>query len=133
MTDIKGLTLGDLFSRLHSAISDFVRTMEETVRADREVDTSEIKTLREHIRERLGKNENVEDNRKMLKVLDLFATNSAVIELVRLDAEDWLKFIDDIEKGMEQKLATGNLTEDELGEIKQMQRLTAEIKAIIRK
>lgn len=132
-SDVVSLSLGDLIRRLHNAIMDFVGAIDETIRQDRSVSAQEIRTLRDHIRQRIQANESPEDNKQLLKILDLFSSNSAVIELIREDAEDWLKFLDDIEKGVEQKLASGNLTGDELGEIKQMQRLTAEIKAIIRK
>ncbi len=128
-----GLSLGDLISRLHSAILDFVNTIDETLRQNGELGMSDIRSLRDHIRVRLQKNEDIEDNKKLLKVLDLFATNKAVMELVREDAEEWLMFLDDIEKGLSQKAQSGALTKDELEDMERMRSLTREIRELIRK
>ncbi len=133
MADIKGLTIGDLLTRLHRAILDFIETIEQTIKEDRQVDTREIRELREHIRERLQRNEDIEDNRKLLKVLDLFASNRAVMELVKEDAEDWMRFIDDIEKGMRGKEASADITEREMREINDIRRLTGEIREVLRR
>ena len=132
-SDVVGLSLGDLIRRLHNAIMDFIGAIDETIRQDRSVSAQEIRTLRDHIRQKLQANESPEDNKQLLKILDLFSSNSAVIGLVREDAEDWLKFLDDIEKSMERKGESGSLSEDERKELMDIKRLTGEIKAVLRK
>ncbi len=131
--DLIELSLGNLIRRLHNAIVDFIGAVDETIRRDRSVSVDEIRTLREHIRQKLQRNDEIEDNMQLLKVLDLFSSNSAVIELIREDAEDWLKFLDDIEKSMEHKGKGGNLSDDERKELADIRRLTGEIKVMLRK
>ena len=130
---IRNLSLGELLSKLHSAILDFVETIDETIEHDRGVSASDIRQLRDHIASKIEKKEDVADNQKLLKVLDLFATNSAVIELVREDAEDWLRFLDSIEKGIEQKGGTTELKKEEIKEINDIRELTSQIRELIRK
>ncbi|MCL4379652.1 MAG: hypothetical protein M1160_03495 [Candidatus Marsarchaeota archaeon] len=132
-SDVVSLSLGDLIRRLHNAIMDFVGAIDETIRQDRSVSVQEIRTLRDHIRQRIQANESPEDNKQLLKILDLFSSNSAVIELIREDAEDWLKFLDDIEKSMERRDQSGSLSDYERKELMDIKRLTGEIKAILRK
>lgn len=131
--DLKHLSLGELFSRLHRAIVDFVDTLDETIEDNRQVGAGDIRELRQHISERLGKNEEIDDNKKLLKVLDLFANNSAIMELVREDADDWLDFIEAIEKQIQEKGDAGKLTKEELADIDKIKEMTSQIKAMIRK
>ncbi len=133
LDDLKSLSIGDLFSKLHRAIVDFIETIDETIEEDRQVGMGDIRALREHINQRLQKNEEIDDNKKLLKVLDLFASNSAIIELVREDADDWLDFIETIEKRIQEKGDTGGLTGEELDDIEKLKALTQRIKAVIRK
>ena len=131
-SDVRGLSIGDLLSRLHSAILGFVGTLGETLSINSQVSTADIRELREHIRGRLQRNEDITDNQKLLKVLDLFATNKAVLELTREDADEWLRFIEDIERGLSSKESSGSLSKDEANEFASMRRLTSEIKTLIR-
>ncbi|HUC38528.1 MAG TPA: hypothetical protein VL944_00150 [Candidatus Acidoferrum sp.] len=132
MPDIKELTIGDLLARLHSAIVEFVGTVGSIVKQDREVSMGDIRELRNDIKERLQRNEKIDENKKLLKVLDLFTSDSAVLELVKEDAEEWLSFIDHIEKSMEQKGAYKDLTSDERAELERIKKTTSDIKALIR-
>ncbi len=131
--DLKSLSISDLFSKLHRMISDFIETIDETIRDNRQIGLDDIKSLRAHITSRLQKNEDIEENKKLLKVLDLFATNKAVMELIRADADDWLDFLEAIKKRLEQKGDESDLTREELQDIEKAKKLTQEIRAMIRK
>lgn len=132
-SDATGVSFGSLIERFHRAIVDFVGAIDETIKQDRSVGAHEIRQLRDHIQQRLQNNESPDDNKQLLKVLDLFVSNSAVIELIREDAEDWLRFLDDIEKSIEQKSHGEGLSDDELKELRDIKRLTGEIKELMRK
>ncbi len=132
-SDLKSLSMGELFSKLHNAIANFVETLDETIEENRQVGADEIRALRGHISERLQRNEEIDDNKKLLKVLDLFASNSAIMELVREDADDWLDFIETIEKRIREKGTEQGLAKEELEDIEKMKALTKQIKAMIRK
>jgi len=87
--------------------------------------------LRTHINYKLGKKEEVYDNQKLLKLLNLFSEDKAVLEIVREDAEEWLELLNAIEENI-----TGGgrkLTQSERREVKQIGELTSQIKHLIRK
>jgi benzoyl-CoA reductase/2-hydroxyglutaryl-CoA dehydratase subunit BcrC/BadD/HgdB len=88
--------------------------------------------LREHISERLKRNEDIEDNKKMIQILDLFKKNSLIMELAKEDVEKWLAFFDAIEQKLEENNGV-KLTEKELNDINQIKRLTKDLKEMIRK
>ncbi len=131
MKDIKGLSLDSLFGRLHQLMVNLVSDMESVIQDNREVNMDEIKELRTHINYKLGKKEEVYDNQKLLKLLNLFSEDKAVLEIVREDAEEWVELLDAIEANM-----TGGgrkLTQSEKREVKQIGELTSQIKQLIRK
>lgn len=131
--DIKGMSLGQLLNRLHEAIVDFIETLDNTIESNRKVNTNEIRELRGHILERLQKNEDVSDNKKLIEVLDLFSTESVIMELIREDSEEWLDFIETIEERMRERGESSELAHEELADIERIKELTAQIKAIMRK
>ncbi|MCL4389261.1 MAG: hypothetical protein M1528_00845 [Candidatus Marsarchaeota archaeon] len=131
--DIKGMSLGQLLNRLHEAIVDFIETLDNTIESNRKVNTNEIRELRGHILERLQKNEDVSDNKKLIEVLDLFSTESVIMELIREDSEEWLDFIETIEERMRERGESSELAHEELADIERIKELTAQIKAILRK
>jgi uncharacterized Fe-S cluster-containing protein len=130
--DLKGFSLSQLLAKLHGAILELIDAMGSAIKQNNKINSEEIEQLREHIVDRLRKNEEIEDNMKLIQILDLFKKDSAVMELVNEDAEDWLDFINTIEERLKRG-PDDELEEDELRDIEQIKRLTGEIKAIIRK
>ncbi len=64
-------------------------------------------------------------------MLDLFATDKAVLEIIREDADEWIQLLESIENNI--KGGSGEITPKEEEEIKQIGKLTSEIKTLIRK
>jgi len=129
---LTNLTLDDLLGKLHSALVNFVRDVEEMVEENKVLSVEDIRELRHHIQQRLDNREEITDNQKLLTMLDLFVTDSAVMEIIREDAEDWIKLLEDIEDNIKGR-AGKQLTPDEKEEMKKVGELTAQIKALIRK
>ncbi len=94
------LRIGQLFSKLHNSIRRFSSDASRMVEKNEEVNTDTINELRDSITERLGNNENIDENKALLKTLDLLLTDKAFIRLVRDDAERWLGFLDAIEESL---------------------------------
>ncbi len=130
LDDIKNLSFNDLLSKLYRAVIDFVETVDEAIEADKQITLDEIKQLRSTLINRINERRDVAENEKLLKVLNLFATNAAVLELVRDDADEWLKFIDTIEKRINKDKDVSPEVRDEMEEIK---RLTTQIKDTLRR
>jgi len=129
--DIKSLSLDGLFTKLHGLMVNLVKDLDSVLQDNTDVDIGSVKVLREHITERLTKNEEIQDNQKILKLLNLFSEDKAVLEIIREDAEEWVELLNAIEANIR---GNGiNLTEREQDEIKQIRRLTTEIKSMIRK
>jgi len=124
------LSIDNLFSKLHNMMRDLVRDIDSVIQDNREIGMGDIRELRDHINHRLSKKEEIEDNQKILKLLNLFSEDKAVIEIIREDAEEWVQLLESIEENMK---LSGNLTPKEKEEVKEIKRLTTEIKAMIRK
>lgn len=131
MLDGVNLSIGSLFGKLHEAIVSFVANLNDLVEENREVPLSEIRELREHIKQRLNSNESIDDNQKLMKLLDLFSTDKAVIELVRDEAQDWLDMLEAIENSFPKDRS--QLTQGQRDEIRKVEVLTSQVKALIRK
>ena len=125
------LTLDSLLGKLHSALVNFARDVEEMIEENKALTVEDIRELRRNIQQRLDRNEEITDNRKLLAMLDLFATDKAVLEIIREDAEDWIKLLEDIEDNIKGK--AGKLTPDERAEMKEISKLTSNIKELIRR
>ena len=128
--DLKDSTLDSLFGKLHGLMVNLVKDVDSVLEDNKEVSMDGIRTLRDHINYKLGKKEEIQDNERLLKVLNLFSEDKAVIEIIREDSEEWVKLLDAIEDGLEKG---GAMTSREQNEIKQIRRLTGEIKQLIRK
>lgn len=131
LDDIRTLSLNNLISRLHDAVVEFVKNVGSIVQENKELAMSDIRDLREHISRKLANNEEVADNKKLLKLLDLFATDKAVLELIKEDAEEWVGMLEAIEERLESR--GENITKGERREIDEINRLTSEIKRLARK
>jgi transcriptional regulator of heat shock response len=129
--EVRELSLDSLFERLHRLMSNLVKDIDSVIEDNKEVGMADVRELREHISTRLNKKEEIKDNEKLLKLLNLFSEDKAVLEIIREDAEEWVDLLDAIEESIR---ATGlPLTNSEQNEIKEIKRLTAEIKSLIRK
>ena len=49
---------------------------------------------------RLNSNEDIEENKTLIKVLDLFVTDKSFLRMIKDDSEEWLEFLDVIEKNL---------------------------------
>lgn len=129
--EIRELSLDGLFDKLHKLMSSLVGDVESVIEDNKEVGMSDIRDLREHISERLSKKEEIQDNEKILKLLNLFSEDKAVLEIIREDAQEWVELLEAIEQNI--RSSGVDLTPRERNEIKEINRLTTEIKGLIRK
>lgn len=129
--DIKNLSLDSLFAKLHSLMVNLVQDIDNVIEDNKEAGMQSIRDLREHISYKLSKNEEIQDNQKLLKLLNLLSEDKAVLEIIREDAEEWVELLNAIEDNIR---GSGiNLTKREQQEIKEIRKLTGEIKQLIRK
>lgn len=131
LIDSLGITIDSLIGKLHSMLANFASDIEDMIEENEAVTVDDIRTLREKIQERLDRNEEITDNQKLLTMLDLFATDKAVLEIIREDADEWIQLLESIENNI--KGGSGEITPKEEEEIKQIGKLTSEIKTLIRK
>ena len=125
------MTLSNLFGSLHESMLGFIKGLDDLISENKNVTFTDIKALREHIKGRLDDKEEITEKHKLLKLLDLFSTDKAVIELMKDEAEEWLGLLEAIETSIENQ--DRELTVKEKEEIEKIRRLTAEIKGMIRK
>ena len=128
---IKNLSLGGLFESLHQSMLSFVGSLDSLIEENKEMSLEDIKTLRAYIKEKLAGDEEITDKQKLLRLLDLFSTDKAVVGLMKEEAEEWIEMLEGIENSISKQ--GRELTEDEKDEIDKIGRLTAEIKAMIRR
>jgi ElaB/YqjD/DUF883 family membrane-anchored ribosome-binding protein len=126
---LSSLTLGDLLGRLHSSISSLIQNLDKVMEIDKAVGSSEISTLRDHITKRMSTGEEELDNKKLLVVLNLLAVNENAVEVMKQEAEEWLEFIDTIERKLGDKNA---LTADEKKEMAQIRDAISDIRGALR-
>ena len=128
---IKNATLSNLFGSLHEAMLSFVKSLDSLISENKDLTLDDIKMLREHIKERLKGDEEITDKQKLLKLLDLFSTDRAVVELMKDEAEEWLEMLEAIEGNIANQ--DGEMTAQEKEEIEKIHKLTVEIKAVLRR
>lgn len=129
--DFRDLSLDSLFNKLHSLMQNLAKDVDSVIEDNKEVGMDSIKDLRDHINYKLTKKEEILDNEKLLKVLNLFSEDKAVLEIIKEDAEEWVELLDAIEQSIGG--SGGDLTAKEKREIEQINKLTTEIKSLIRK
>jgi transcriptional regulator of heat shock response len=129
--DLKDLSLDGLFSKLHGLMVNLVRDVDSVIEDNNEMTMDNVRDLRNHINYKLSKKEEIQDNEKIIKLLNLFSEDKAVIEIIREDAEEWVELLEAIEGSITEK--GGDLTPKEEREVKDIKRLTLEIKSLIRK
>ncbi len=126
----KSLTVSALIGKLHSAILSVTKATKEITEKNDELSVYDIRELRDHITNRLKSKENIEDNEKLLLLLNMFATNKEVLELIRDETEDWARLLQAIEESLIRKQE--GLTPEERSELEGIIRLTRDIKGMIR-
>lgn len=94
-------TIEGLFSRLHRGLVALSAEASKLTSMNSSVNAREVREAREEIISKLSNNEGFQETRTLLKVLDLFSKDSAFIELVRDESEEWLEFLDTIEKSLD--------------------------------
>jgi hypothetical protein len=130
--DIKDMSLDSLFTKLHQLMSNLVKDIEGVLGDNEEMGMGDIKALRDHINHKLAIKEEVSDNQKILLLLNLFSEDKAVIEIIREDAEEWLELLNAIESNITGGDSGRRLNAREEKEVKEIKRLTGEIKTLIR-
>ncbi len=128
--DMRSLSLGELLSKLHSAVRQFVSDLDAVIERNMRVSTDDIRSLRASITERLRVGKDEVENKKLLEVLDLLSMDKTVIGLMKDDAEEWLEFIDAVES----HIASGEYkaSDEEKEELARMRELTARISGLLR-
>lgn len=129
--DFRNMSLDSLFGRLHGLMVNLVKDVDSVIDDNKAVSMDTVKELRDHINFKLGKKEEIYENEKLLKLLNLFAEDKAVLEIIREDAEEWVQLLEAIEESINER--GGNLTKQEKNEVKEIRKLTSEIKTLIRK
>ena len=128
---VKSMSLGELISKLHGAIRQFISDLDVVISRNKEASSDEIYDLRARITERLKAGKDTVENERLLKLLNLLLTDKTVIELMRDDAEEWMEFLDAISKHIEN--GSYRATEEEKKELSNIRELTAQITSLIRK
>lgn len=128
--DMRSLSLGELLSKLHSAVRQFVSDLDAVIERNMRVSTDDIRSLRASVTERLRTGKDEVENKKLLEVLDLLSMDKTVIGLMKDDAEEWLEFIDAVES----HIASGEYraSGEEKEELARMRELTARISGLLR-
>jgi len=124
------LGLGSLFARLRAALITFTRSLDELIDENKRISTDDINELRKHIQHKLENNEDIEDNKKLRELLELFATNKAVFEVMRKDASSWISLLDSIIANLSSKK---ELTDEERKELEELIGIANQLSALLRK
>jgi len=124
------LGLGSLFARLRAALITFTRSLDEIIDENKKISMDDINELRKHIQHKLENNEDIEDNKKLRELLELFATDKAVFEVIRKDATSWLSLLDAIIVNLSNKK---ELTDEERKELSELIGMANQLSALLRK
>ena len=94
------LRLGELFQKLKAGLEDLVKESKNMSEANRSVAMSDVGAIRNHIMKKINRREDVKENQEILKVLELFSDDRIFIDVIKEESEEWLKFLDSIEKSV---------------------------------
>ena len=131
INELKNLSVGELFSRLHMAISELVSDASKIVELNSSVKMDSIRDIRTDIVKRLNSNEDIEENKTLIKVLDLFVTDKSFLRMIKDDSEEWLEFLDVIEKNLNK--VGDNLSGEDKREIEKITHAIDGARKLIRK
>lgn len=125
------LKLGELFQKLKIGLEDLVKESKNMSETNRSVAMSDIGAIRNHIVKKIGRKEDVKENQEILKVLDLFSDDRIFIDVIREESEEWLKFLDSIEKSVK-GLDDASATPQEKKEVNDIIKRIESVKGMIR-
>ncbi len=125
------LKLGELFQKLKIGLEDLVKESKNMSETNRSVAMSDIGAIRNHIVKKIGRKEDVKENQEILKVLDLFSDDRIFIDVIREESEEWLKFLDSIEKSVK-GLDDASATPQEKKEVNDIIKRIESVRGMIR-
>ena len=114
-SELSGLSIAKLFSRLNGMLKDFVSNIEDVIgKHNEQASINEIKEVIEYIRKKAPTDEkDKQENMEMLKLLNQLVTDKNILEIIKLEGKEWLSLIDAIEERAEKD--KGYLRDEELG------------------
>ncbi|MCL4383075.1 MAG: hypothetical protein M1168_00785 [Candidatus Marsarchaeota archaeon] len=124
------LSLNELILRLHKLITEFTETLDTLIDHNKTINYKEINELRTLIKTRIRRGEDIEDNKKLLNLLELFSSNKSILELIREDVDEWIDFIEAIDKLVNDKKLNAN--KEEIEDIEKIKQLNLNLKTILR-
>ncbi|MCL5430287.1 MAG: hypothetical protein M1504_02305 [Candidatus Marsarchaeota archaeon] len=131
MTDgIKKLSLGELVSRLYNSIKSLSGDIGKLVGRNREMSLVELAELRKQIKERLDKGIERTENERLIKLIDLFREDKNAIELIKIEMDEWLSFLDAMKDHLDD--VRKGATDEELKEIGKMKSDITRLQNILR-
>ncbi|MCL5007053.1 MAG: hypothetical protein M1164_00010 [Candidatus Marsarchaeota archaeon] len=125
------LKLGELFQKLKIGLEDLVKESKNMSETNRSIAMSDIGAIRNRIVKKIGRKEDVKENQEILKVLDLFSDDRIFIDVIREESEEWLKFLDSIEKSVK-GLDDASATPQEKKEVNDIIKRIESVKGMIR-
>ncbi len=128
---LRNLSLNELFTRLHNAISNLSKGIGELSKKNREMSLVDVIELRNHIKKRLEAKEDTLENEKLLKIVELFKEDKNAIELVKIDLDEWLEFLEAMKAHIEKNI--GGAEKDEIAELAKMKKEITNLQNVLRK
>ncbi len=122
------LSMDELLEKLRKMIEELVSGVDRVLDENKELGLEAVGELRDHISSRFNESNGIQDREKLLKLLGLFIEDTAALEIIREDAEEWVKLLNAIEESMVR--GSVQLSEKEIEEIG---KLTSDIRNLIRK
>lgn len=127
---LKKLSLNELFTRLHESVSNLAKNIGQITDRNREMSLVDIIELRNHIKRKLDAKQEVAENEKVLKLIELFKENKNAMELIKTDMEEWLAFLEAIKFHLEH---VKDLGEDESKELQKIKKEITQLQVVLRK
>ncbi len=127
--NMSGVPLEKLLGRLHDLMRSLVSDVDSIIADNNEVSIDDVRKLRDHIKGRMGVGEELRENGMLLKLLNLFSEDKAVLEIIREDSNEWSELLENIENSIKGNGSSAR----EKREIKEIRRLTSEIRDLVRK
>lgn len=130
--DLHKLTFKELFRELSVAIREFSSTINRIIeRHEQEANTQHVKEIMDHIRSRVSTDKREEgENAEIARLLNQLLIDKEILSLVKIEGDDWLEFLEAIEKRLE--VDKGLVGKDELKAYEDIKELSSEIKMIVR-
>ena len=125
------LRLGELFQKLKAGLEYLVKESKNMSEANRSVAMSDVGAIRNHIMKKINRREDVKENQEILKVLELFSDDRIFIDVIREESEEWLKFLDSIEKSVK-GLDSADATPQEKKEVNDIIKRIESVRGMIR-